>query len=344
MKTLYLASWTEGAGKTSLCVGIGRWLQKNGRKVGYVKPVALTDTGDHKDAEFLKQTLGLDESAEALSPLLLDRDALKSEVTSGSLATKVKQSCASLAKGKDTLLVEAVGGLDRDDEPALASYHVAEALDAGVVVVVAWQTGLSWDDMASSAGRFGQRLLGIVVNRVPESRLASVRSDVTPGLQKNGIRVLGVLPEDRLLMGIAVAEIAERLQADVLCCPESSGNLVYNLMIGAMTVDSGADYFNRLDSKAVITRGERPDTQLAALATSTGCLVLTGGVQPIPQVLSWAEDKSVPVLLTSQDTLSTVADVEQTFLQTRFRQSGKIDRLDRILKRELDFPSLALLD
>ena len=123
-----------------------------------------------------------------------------------------------------------------------------------------------------------------------------------------------MLSGERAATGASVARIAERLQAEVLCCSESLDGVVENLMIAAMTVDSGLDYFSRKDNKAVIVRGERPDCQLAALATSTRCLVLTGGVKPHVQVLSLAEEKGVPVLLTNRDTLSTVAELEQLFV------------------------------
>ena len=122
-----------------------------------------------------------------------------------------------------------------------------------------------------------------------------------------------MLSGERAATGASVARIAERLQAEVLCCSESLDGVVENLMIAAMTVDSGLDYFSRKDNKAVIVRGERPDCQLAALATSTRCLVLTGGVKPHVQVQSLAEEKGVPLLLTSQDTLTTVAEVERLF-------------------------------
>jgi len=123
-----------------------------------------------------------------------------------------------------------------------------------------------------------------------------------------------MLSGERAATGASVARIAERLQAEVLCCSESLDGVVENLMIAAMTVDSGLDYFSRKDNKAVIVRGERPDCQLAALATSTRCLVLTGGVRPPVQVLSLAEEKGVPVLLTDRDTLSVVAELEQFFV------------------------------
>lgn len=49
--------------------------------------------------------------------------------------------------------------------------------------------------------------------------------------------------------------------------------MVEHLMIGAMDVDSALTYFRRKPNKAVITGGDRPDIQLAALETSTKCTI-----------------------------------------------------------------------
>ena len=57
-------------------------------------------------------------------------------------------------------------------------------------------------------------------------------------------------------------------------------------------------YFRRKPNKAVITGGDRADIQLAALETSTRCLILTGNLYPSPAVLNRAEELCVPVLLT----------------------------------------------
>ena len=120
-----------------------------------------------------------------------------------------------------------------------------------------------------------------------------------------------------MLLRVSVSELAESLQAEVLCCPQAAGELVENLMIGAMCVDSGEEYFARKANKAVIVRGDRPDMHLAALATSTRCLILSGGVTPTPQVLQFAEEKGIPILSAKKDVLSIVNEIEETLLQTR---------------------------
>jgi BioD-like phosphotransacetylase family protein len=338
MTALYVTSWREGAGKTALCVGIGRWLQRSGKKVTYLKPIL--PEGQDGDAKFVMQALGLGKPGESLTPLYLGQQEIKAELNSGRLSDRVKQAYGKIATGKDIVLLEEPAGLSMDTELAEASYRVAEAVDARVVIVAAHSNNLPWEKLASAGKRFGQRFLGLVISQVPQKKVEAVRDEASSQLSRENIRVLGILPEDRSLMGISVAEIAEALQAKTLCCQEGMTELVENLMIGAMTPDSGADYFSRKDNKAAIVRGKRPDMQLAALATSTKCLILTGGVEPPGQVLSWAEEKGVPVLLTERGTLSTVAEAEQAFVRARFRQKGKLEKLDKVLEQGFDFSSL----
>lgn len=338
---LYVASWGMAAGKTSLCVAIGRWLQRNGKKAGYMKPVTVADGDAYRDAEFLKEVLELSEPSEVISPLRMSNEgSMKQELAGGALGAKVKQSHGDIVRGKDVVIVEGFGDLAKGDYIADASYQVVEALNAGVIVVVAYAVDLSWETMASSAQKFGQHLLGLVVSRVPVNKIESVRAEAGSRLDGKGIKVLGFIPDDRRLFGISVSEMADQLQAETLCCKDRSAELVENVMIGALTPDSGEDYFKRKDGKAVVIRGDRPDVQLAALSTSTKCLVLTGGVGPIAQVLGWAEDKEVPIIVTKQDTLTTVAEVEKAFVQARFRHPRKLDALETLLRGNLDFQSI----
>ncbi len=334
MTNLYVISWTPGAGKTALCVGIGTHLKRHNKKVGYFKPL-VPATGIDKDAQFIHQVLGLEEPVEALCPFQFTTEALTAE----DFPTKLIKAYTTVAKDKDVVLLEGLGGLV-DDKHLQASYQIANTLDAKMVILVPYSTDLLWERVNFCIGMFAQRLLGIVISRVPQGRIESSYTTMVSLFQRGGIKVLGVLPEERLLLGISVAELAEHLQAEILCCPEASSGLVENLMIGALSVDPGVDYFARKVNKAVITRGERPDMQLAALATSTKCLILAGGIAPIPQVLHWAEDKGTPILSVKEDTLSTVAKIEEAFLQARFRQQEKQGKLAQILEQRFDFATL----
>jgi len=80
--------------------------------------------------------------------------------------------------------------------------------------------------------------------------------------------------------------------------------------------------------------------QLAALETSTRCLVLTGNTAPIPTVRFRAEDETIPIILARADTIATVMSIEQALGKTRFNQEKKLPRLSEIMEQHFDFKAV----
>jgi len=185
----------------------------------------------------------------------------------------------------------------------------------------------------SSGESWGKYLLGVVMNKVPQKKLELVSAE----LAESGINVLGVLPEDRALSTITVGELAEYIHGEILNSADMSGELVENIMLGAMTVDSGLDYYSRKANKVVIVRGERPDMQLAALETPTRCLVISGDTPPIPSVSYNADSKKVPVIMTKDDTPAIVARIENALGKASFNHDSKLARLTEIMSHHFNF-------
>lgn len=344
MVNLLIAS-KETAGKTALCAAIGRKLLSQGKKVGYFLPVRLSEasnTNGYKDATFIKEVMELEESTEQLSPVCLSSRELWQSLTDTpeDFIKKVKKNHTSISKGKDVIIMEGLSGLATDNVSTLACYKVAEALDAGVIILLRYSATLAPSDIARVAQELGRRLLGVVINFVPESKIEAVKQNITAPFDKAGIKVLGILPEVRSLLGIGVKELAEALGGDIVTCSENTGEIVENIMLGAMTLDSGIDYFSRKKDKAAIIRGERADMQLAALQTPTKCLVLTNSIKPLATVVSEAESEHVPIVVVSKDTSGTVADVERALANSAFNSLNKLKRFEEILDKFLDFKSL----
>jgi hypothetical protein len=137
-----------------------------------------------------------------------------------------------------------------------------------------------------------------------------------------------------------VGDLVEFLSGQVLCCTDKMDELVEHLMVGAMSVDSALSYFRRKPNKAVITGGDRPDIQLAALETSTKCVILTGNLRPSPIILGRAEEVGVPMILVRQDTLTAVEVIERFFGKTRFHLEKKVNRFEEMLEDRFDFDYL----
>ena len=122
--------------------------------------------------------------------------------------------------------------------------------------------------------------------------------------------------------------------------PDQSGGLVENVILGAMIVDPGPYYFGRKANKVVVVRSERPDMQLAALQTSTSCLVLTGDAKPNPGILYEAKEKQVPVILAKDDIATVATTIENAVVETRFNQETKLAKLSEIMERHFNFQAL----
>ena len=136
-----------------------------------------------------------------------------------------------------------------------------------------------------------------------------------------------------MLKSISVKEIAKRLNAEVLAGEAGLNKRVEEYLIGAMTFENALKYFRRYKNKAVITGGDRPDIQLAALETPTSCLILSGNLYPSAPILVKADENEVPILLVSDDTLSTMKKVEALVSRITPKDTDKIKVIEKTVTK-----------
>ncbi|HSJ56399.1 MAG TPA: phosphotransacetylase family protein, partial [Anaerolineae bacterium] len=254
---------------------------------------------------------------------------------------RLLSSYQRVSEGRDVVILEGGVNLREGYLIGLPTPQVADLLHAKELVVIKYDEDLQiLDDALTAQKRLGTSLIGVVLNAIPRQRMPFVQELAKPALEERGVPVLAVLPQERLLLSISVGELAEFLSGKILCCEDKADELVEHLMVGAMSVDSALTYFRRKPNKAVITGGDRPDIQLAALETSTKCLILTGNLQPSPIILGRAEEVGVPMILVRQDTLSTVEIIERFFGKTRFHLEKKVERFQEMIEDRFNFPVL----
>jgi BioD-like phosphotransacetylase family protein len=340
---LYITS-TESAGKTALCAGIGRKLLEGGLKVGFMKPVHIIETGNAdgcEDVAFIQDTLKLAESEELICPIRLSQHELWLSLTEGlaNFSQKLKQAYHKISQGKDVVVMEGLGSLGADKVSTLACYVVADTLEAGVIIVVPYSTNIDVSKIIQ-VGKKVKHLVGVIINLVPRSKIETVENQLTASFKEAGIKVLGVFPEVRSLLGISVGELAQVLDGEILTSRDKADEIVENVMVGAMTVDSGVTYFNRKENKAVIVRGERADMQLAALETSTKCLIVTDDVRPLPFVIVRAQEKHVPIIVIKQGTSAAITGIEEALAKAGFRSCRKLETFGKVLDNYLDFQTI----
>jgi BioD-like phosphotransacetylase family protein len=343
MTNLLIAAYNP-CGKTALCAGIGKKLANSGKKVGYIKPIHVKAQGAKDvcmDADFVGGALELGENRELLCPLHMQQEELWRNLSEDveNFAGALKTACDKVGAGKDVLIIESPGGFHNDQVSALAGYTIADKLEARVILLICWCSDYREPDILQAAEKLGSRLVGVVLNQVPSSKISMVQAECTAYFKEKGIVVLGVLPESRALLGVTVGEIAGAVDGEVITFKDKAGELVENVMLGAMSPDSARDYYNRLRNKAVVTRYERADMQLAALETSTKCLVVSGG-RPSPSVMLKSEDKKVPVIVTDKDINEIVSGIERSLAGAGFRHLQKLQAITAMLDSRFDYKAL----
>lgn len=304
MAVVVIAGMGEAAGKTALACGLAGHLADRGTSVAY----AAVGSQAQEHAAFVAGALKLQSSAVAAS------DAP---------ATLVLPSAA-------ITLVEVGAELPVAD--------TARALGGTALLVVRYHQRLTTREIIDAVGDQRALLAGVVVNAAPPRVILPLREAMIAGLEAAGIRLFGIVPEDRQLMGFTVGELAEHLHAAFLSGQNRRDVLLQALMVGANAADPAFSFFKAKPQTALICRANRPDQQLTALEQPVACMVFTGAGHVQQSVVYRADDAGVPILSVPTDTIDTVHALDGLVERTRFRQAAKVPVIQDLVDGRIDWP------
>lgn len=309
MAPVLVASLSQGAGKSAVAAALVQRLAYEGRSVLALRLGGSGDAAAAADAAFFSTLPAA--RGRGGSPL--------------AAATDVQRLA-----GDSVAVVEAGSEVD----------PVATAAGLGAATILAQrgvpdeETVLRLQDLALA---LGAGFLGVVLTAVPAASLPLAQSV----MDEAALPLLAAVPEDRLLYAPTIAEIVTALDADLLLGDEAGGQVIEHLMIGPVSSDPGQPYYAREGNKAIITRSDKTDLQLAALQTNTDCLILTGGFSPSPYTLDRASNEEVAVMVTRGSTRETVTRLEDIFERSRFGSEAKLDRMAELLRDRLDYAPIS---
>jgi len=238
----------------------------------------------------------------------------------GDAESKIYSAYEQVKKGKDAVLVG--GGQDPSDGSSIGVSNMSfvERLDIPVILVDAPVFGeINLDAIVAMHDRLGERLLGVILNRLPSESVDFTEKYFVPFLENKGVKVWGLVPANPKLNSLSVGEVRDVLGGEIVCCEDRGGDAVETSMVGAMNVESALKHFRSQANKAVITGGDRADIQLAALETPTRVLILTGGMYPDSGVISAAQGKNVPIMVVADDTMTVVSKMDSAIRRVSVR-------------------------
>ncbi len=345
MKSLIVASTREGAGKTSVLVGLASVLD---RRFGYIKPLGDRFLYRKKrlwdyDAALFARLLDLDQEPESMS-IGFDHSKLRFMYDRSSMFDELRRTVEAVGAGRDGVLIECGKDLSYGASIHLDPLTISQETGSPVVIVVSGAEDEIADDVAF-VRRFVSAdeatLAGIIVNKVVH--VADFNEVHLPEIAELGVEVLGVIPYDKELTAMSVSLVADRLFARVVAGEEGLGNIVRSVTVGAMSVAAAmADERMRAPGKLVITSGDRSDMILAAIeAGGTAAVVLTNSILPPAQVVSKASERKIPLLLVPGDTYTVAMQVERIEPLLTPDDSKKAGRIRELVAKHIRAESLA---
>jgi cobyrinic acid a,c-diamide synthase len=154
-----------------------------------------------EDAAFVIEGLGLNVQPWEISPVVVTEETLRDRLAHPEqvdLMQHVQSAMQNVGANVDVMLIEGGSSLREGYIFGLPSPLMAEALGSPALMVVKYRdTVRLMDDSLASATRYGTRLAGVIINRVPEEARRFVVEEASPALERHGICVMGILPERR---------------------------------------------------------------------------------------------------------------------------------------------------
>jgi BioD-like phosphotransacetylase family protein len=346
MTRLLVSSTADGTGKTAIAIALAKLASERGATVSYMKPKGTSPESTvgktrDQDPALARRVLGLDTEMHKLEPVVYSptfvREAIRGREKPAQLRERITDAVEEVAADADLTILEGGDRLATGGIVELTDPEVATLLDARVLLVSHYSEPRDVDSILEAAGAIGDRLAGVLYNNVSAPAVEELTDDVMPFLDGRGIDSLGTVPHDKSMAGVTIAELADSLGAELLTGGVDTDRRVERFSVGATSANTALRAFRRTRSAAVITGGDRPEMQTAALeASGVVCLVLTGGYRPSNAVLGRAGNEGVPVLLVEGETRTTVDRTERFLRSGRTQRPETVERMAELLEKNVD--------
>lgn len=348
MKPIYIFSSEPFCGKTAIALALANSIQKTGLNVGYYKPVSINplkigDKWVDEDAHFVQVSLPALPEGQQPESIFLPKDKIDQALENPPpfLHQKIKETLQKIPQSLDVLLIEGGSTFFEGYALGISVQQYTDLFGCCGLLITRYHNDMNLiDTILFAKSLLGDHLRGVIINRVPPDLLPHIMSHHIPSLEQQGISVFSAIPEDRRLTALSVNEIIDVLHPQILTRIEKPQALVESLTIGAMSAEAALSRFRKQSNKAVITGGDRTDIQLAALETSTSCLILTGNLHPSPLIIRQAEELQVPILLVPTNTMETIEQLERVMGKTRLAQPEKLNFFMDLFEKYTNFQKL----
>ncbi|WP_457557270.1 DRTGG domain-containing protein [Candidatus Harpocratesius sp.] len=323
-KNIMLTSTKSGAGKSVVAIGLFLKMKEMGKRMGYFKPIGDAMTRQEKsrtdkDVSVISSVVARKFSKEEICPYFLNPESYLDEILpedSIKIHQKIRDTFSSIEAKSDYIIIEGNHSYNQYSPVNLDDLYFAKEFNADMVICAPISDDNDLNSVIFCYKYITSRnlkVLGVVLNARTKTAEVRIQKYHKKILAEQGIRVIGSLQNVKDLEKPTIAEIMDATGAKLYSGDflKVKNQLVGSFIIGAMGVDAALKILRTNIDKCVITGGDRTDIALAALDTSTKVIIFTGNMDPVPRVVSVAQEKEVPLLTTNTDTFTVAEQIRR---------------------------------
>lgn len=358
MKKIFIAATQQNDGKTTASLGLVCNFQRRFKGVGFIKPIGqryLEEDGlkFDEDSLLLEEVCGIKGGIKDMSPIAVERGFTENYIVrpgAAAISRRIKDAFRRVSKSRDLVIIEGTGHAGVGSVFDHSNAAVAKMLGSKAVIISSGGVGRPIDEIVLNKALFdkeGVKVLGVIINKVLPEKLDKVKALVKKGLERKGIKVLGVLPYEPSLSYPSIEQILEENDFELLCGREFIEVYIRKIIVGTMTPRNIIRYLD--DDSLLITSGDREDVIMTAL----GCvregekdklrisgIILSGGIIPDPSIMELLSRARIPVLLAKTDTYNVASRIHDMTVKIRPRDKHKIQEVVKLIKDHVDMEGI----
>lgn len=357
-KNIFISSIYQNAGKTTVALGLYKVLREKKIRTAFMKPIGqqFVHVGEwdiDKDSYLIGEIFHCAKRFKDMSPITIGRGYTEEYIFNPQkekLRESIEKAFQSLCKRKEAIIIEGTGHAGVGSVIDFSNADVAKLLGSKVIIVSEGGIGKSIDEIMLNKALFdlkGVEVLGIIVNKVLPEKYEKVKRVLNKGLERKGLKLLGVIPLDPLLSALTMSEIKDRLNINVLCGQDNMKKRIKHTIVAAMEPHNMINFLK--DGTLVLTSGDRVDNILVAVSSQlikTGLtspisgMILTGGLVPNPKIVELLQKSRIPVLITEEDTYTVAGKIEHMVSKIQKTEKDKIAEAALLVKQYIDVEAI----
>ncbi len=355
---IYIAGSDMNAGKTTFSLGLVSWLEEHQEGgASFMKPMGqkttLVDGESVGEDTFLVNTsLGLDIPPEYTAPFTMSSGHSETFLADGQpsdIEKKILKAYRYLRSTSDVVVVEGTGHPGVGSVFNLCNASVAGLMNIPVLLVLNAGIGKTIDRFTLCSSLFHDRdipLLGVVINKVLESKLEKVRKYLDPWFAERGIPVFGYIPYVKSFAEPSIGMLGRELGVETLISWKKDKDVPVEGFIAGFG-SSGeiiADIESSPESALLLSsrRHEVVDAIVArklsgSLSEGPGAIVLCGKPNENESYIADACNKlDIPLYRSLKSAGDSVSILNRRIFKIEPGESVKISEIVRTVKDNVD--------